>query len=210
MCLGRRRIWPNNVNHDIFITCVLIYDMYTSTTVMGISRQQSIKYQLIDKEEGSAVSPSVSTNSFSSKDALSNLCLLLLNRSRTRRTEVHKHNHSKKYNFHNISISQHLQKKLNKKTFTKKELQRHQPKRAHQPNAKMATQENNEYLVQQQNRVQYRTMSKYKTHDKMERTRLVKKNIKQRENVSKVTFECTARKHTVSTMYAASTIHASM
>ena len=105
-------------------------------------------------------------------------------------------------------ISQHLQK-LNKKHSPKKELQRHQPKRAHQPNAKMATQENNEYLVQQQNRVQYRTISKYKTHDRMEKTSETN-NIKQTENVSKVTFVCTARKHTVSTMYAASTIHASM
>ena len=34
----------------------------------------------------------------------------------------------------------------------------------------MTTQENNEYLVQQQNSVQYRTISKYKTHDKMEKT----------------------------------------
>ena len=61
-------------------------------------------------------------------------------------------------------------KKLNKKHSPKKELQRHQPKRAHQPNAKMATQENNEFLIQQQNRVQCRTISKYKTHDKMEKT----------------------------------------
>ena len=49
----------------------------------------------------------------------------------------------KNYNFHNISISQHLQK-TQQKTFTKKELQRHQPKQAHQPNAKMATQQNND------------------------------------------------------------------
>ena len=108
--------------------------------------------------------------------SLLTVCLLLLNRSRTRWTEVHKHNHSKKYNFHNISISQHLQKTQQKKTFAKKnykdtsqnEHTNQTPKWRHKKT--MTTQENNEYLVQQQNRVQYRTISKYKTHDKMEKT----------------------------------------
>ena len=115
---------------------------------------------------------------------------------------------TQKNTFHNISISQHLQK-TQQKTFTKKELQRHQPKRAHQPNAKLATQENNEYLVQQQ--TEYCTGQSVNTKHMTKWKRQVKtNNIKQTENVSKVTFVCTARKHTVSTLYAASTIHASM
>ena len=74
-----------------------------------------------------------------------------------------------KYNFHNISISQHLQK-LNKKHSPKKELQRHQPKTSTPTKRQNGDTRNNEYLVQQQNRVQYRTISKYKTPDKMEKT----------------------------------------
>ena len=103
------------------------------------------------------------------------MCLLLLNRSRTRRTEVHKHNHSKIIIF---TTSQFLNtfKKLNKKHSPKKnhkdtsqnEHTNQTPKWRHKKT--MTTQENNEYLVQQQNRVQYRTISKYKTHDKMEKT----------------------------------------
>ena len=97
------------------------------------------------------------------------MCLLLLNRSRTRRTEVHKHNHSKNTIF---TPPQFLNtfKKLNKKYSPKKELQRHQPKTSTPTKRQNGDTRNNEYLVQQQNRVQYRTISKYKTPDKMEKT----------------------------------------
>ena len=77
----------------------------------------------------------------------------------------------KKYNFHYISISQHLQKnstKENYKDTSQNELTNKTPKWRHKKT--ITAQENNEYLVQQQNRVQYRTISKYKTHDKMEKT----------------------------------------
>ena len=136
------------------------------------------------------------------------LCLLLLNRSRTRRTEVHKHNHSKNTIF---TTSQFLNtfKKTHEKTFTKKGTTKTPAKTSTPTKHQNGDTRNNEYLVQQQNRVQYRTISKYKTPDKMEKTSENQPHQTNGERV-KVTFVCTARKHTVSMMYAASTIHASM
>ena len=75
----------------------------------------------------------------------------------------------KKYNFHNISISQHLQK-TQQKTFTKKRTTKTPAKTSTPTKRQNGDTRNNEYLVQQQNRVQYRTISKYKTPDKMEKT----------------------------------------
>ena len=68
-------------------------------------------------------------------------------------------------------------KKLNKKNIHQKRTTKTPAKNEHtnqtpkwRHTKTMTTQENNEHLVQQQSRVQYRTISKYKTHDKMEKT----------------------------------------